>query len=136
MIPVAVPSLIVVIYGYCVLDAVFAHIVADVLENALMAELRRVHPDDDQAAVLELVVPAFDVGLHVLAVVAAEGPKFDEKNLAFKFRQMQGLRIYPRIVSEFRRGLSRRVPFGLAQAKRRYRKYQSGHQIESRVTLQ
>jgi hypothetical protein len=59
------------------LDAVFAYIVADVLENTLMTELRRVYPNDDQAAVLKFVMPVFDVGLDVLAVVATESPEFD-----------------------------------------------------------
>jgi hypothetical protein len=56
---------------------VFAHVVADVLEDALVAELGRVYPDNDQPVVLELIVPALNVGFDVLAVVAAEGPKFD-----------------------------------------------------------
>ncbi len=47
MILVAVPSLVIVVYSYCVLDAVFADIVLDVFENALVIELRRVYPNND-----------------------------------------------------------------------------------------
>src|SRR5665213_337188 len=84
LILVRVPDGLVVVDDHRVGDAELLHLLAHVLRDTLLCELRRVYPYYDEATVLVLGVKILHVRQRVEAVVALEGPEVDEYDLALQ----------------------------------------------------
>src|SRR5215831_12573465 len=59
--------------------------------------------DDHESSLSVLLMPLFDMGRNVPAIVATERPKLDHHDLAFEVTQMDRITVQPDLASDLRR---------------------------------
>src|SRR5262245_62730279 len=68
-----------------------------------VGKLRGMDPDDNESSLSILLMPLFDMGLNVPAIVATESPKLDHHDFAFEVTQMHRVAVQPGLAGKVRR---------------------------------